>query len=89
MKTHIYFFVTVLFNIFMRQTLTDDFGGLHKNMNCAFPSSHNILIYNRATFNNRVLCCVDLIRESWQPVEASCREFRKISVLKISANRKT
>ena len=31
------FFVTVFFNIFMRQTLTDDFGGLRKNMNCAFP----------------------------------------------------
>ena len=30
-------FVTVLLNIFMRQTLTDDFWGLHKNMNCAFP----------------------------------------------------
>ena len=24
-------------NIFMRQTLADDFWGLHKNMNCAFP----------------------------------------------------
>ena len=23
----------------MRQTLTNDFGGLHKNMNCAFPLS--------------------------------------------------
>ena len=32
------FFVTVLFNIFMRQTLTDDFWRLHKNINCAFPS---------------------------------------------------
>ena len=31
------FFVTVLFNIFMTQTLTDDFWGLYKNMNCAFP----------------------------------------------------
>ena len=31
------YFVTVLFNIFMRQTLIDDFWGLHKNMNCAFP----------------------------------------------------
>ena len=31
------FLRTVLFNIFMRQTLTDDFGGLHRNMNCAFP----------------------------------------------------
>ena len=27
----------VLFNIFMRQTLTDDFWGLHKNINCVFP----------------------------------------------------
>ena len=35
-NTH-YFFVTVLFNIFMRQTLTDDFWEIHKNMNCAFP----------------------------------------------------
>ena len=25
-------------NILMRQTLTDDFWGFHKNMNCAFPS---------------------------------------------------
>ena len=31
--------MTVLFNIFMRQTLTDDFWELHKNMNCAFPLS--------------------------------------------------
>ena len=31
------FFVTVLFNIFMRQALTDDFWVLHKNVNCAFP----------------------------------------------------
>ena len=29
--------MTVFFNNFVRQTLTDDFGGLHKNMNCAFP----------------------------------------------------
>ena len=28
--------MTVLFNIFKRQTLTDYFRGLHKNMNCAF-----------------------------------------------------
>ena len=37
MKDTFTFPVTVLFNIFMRQTLTDDFGGLHKNMKCAFP----------------------------------------------------
>ena len=35
--TQLLFFVAVLFNIFIRQTLTDDFLGSHKNMNCAFP----------------------------------------------------
>ena len=30
-------FCDSVFNIFMRQTLTNDFWGLHKNMNCAFP----------------------------------------------------
>ena len=29
-KTQLLLFVTVLFHIFMRQTLTDDFWGLHK-----------------------------------------------------------
>ena len=38
-STQLLFFVTVLFDIFMRQTLTDDFGGLDKIMNCAFPLS--------------------------------------------------
>ena len=50
---------------------------------------HNILIYNRATFNNTVACCVDVIAESLQPVEASCNGLRKISVFKIPTNRKT
>ena len=36
-NTQLLSFVAVLFNIFMRQTLTDGFWGLHKNMNCAFP----------------------------------------------------
>ena len=36
-NTQLLFFVTVLFNIFMRQTLNNDFRMLHKNMNCAFP----------------------------------------------------
>ena len=36
-NTPLHFLWTVLFNIFMRQTLSDDFWGLHKNMNCAFP----------------------------------------------------
>ena len=36
-KTHNYFFVTVLFNIFIKETLISDFLGLHTNMNCMFP----------------------------------------------------
>ena len=36
-NTKLLYFVTALFNVFMRQTLTDDFWGLQKNMNCAFP----------------------------------------------------
>ena len=32
-------FATVVFNIFMRQTLTDDFWRLYKNKNCAFSLS--------------------------------------------------
>ena len=35
-KTNNYFFVTVIFNIFMRQTASD-FLGLHKNLNHKFP----------------------------------------------------
>ena len=31
-----------LLNILMRQTLTNDFWGLHKNMNCAFPLRKNL-----------------------------------------------
>ena len=50
---------------------------------------HNIFIYDRATFSNRVACCVDFTRESWQPVEASCKEFCKLSFFKIHTNRKT
>ena len=36
-NTQLLFFVTVLFNIFIRQTLNNDFWGLHKNLNCVFP----------------------------------------------------
>ena len=43
--TQLLFFLPVLFNIFMRQTLTDDFWGLHKNMNCAFPLNA-VFIFN-------------------------------------------
>ena len=36
-KAKLLYFVIVVFSIFMRQTLTDDFWGLHKNINCMFP----------------------------------------------------
>ena len=36
-KTSNHFFVVVHFNTFMRKTITDNFGGLHKNMSIAFP----------------------------------------------------
>ena len=36
-NTQLLFFVTVPFNIFMRQTLNNDFWELHKNINCTFP----------------------------------------------------
>ena len=46
-KTELIFIVTVLFNIFMRQTLTEDVWALHKNMNCAFPLNlcHNFSFF--------------------------------------------
>ena len=36
-KNTVTFFMAVLFNIFMRQALTDTFWVLHRNINCAFP----------------------------------------------------
>ena len=37
----------------------------------------NTLIYNRAAFNYRVLCCVDFITESQQPVKPVARRSVK------------
>ena len=52
MNPHSYFFVTVLFNIFMTQTLTDYFWGLYKNMNCAFPLKADLFtLLNADKFN--------------------------------------
>ena len=51
-NTQLLFSVAVLFNVFMRQTLTNAFWGLNKNMNCAFPlnnlfyESGFIVLYN-------------------------------------------
>ena len=36
-NTQLLFLVTARFNVFMRQTLTNDFWGLHKNTKHAFP----------------------------------------------------
>ena len=46
-KTHNYFFfVTVFFNIFIRQTLTKDCWALHKNTNCVFHLNRfSVIIY--------------------------------------------
>ena len=44
-----FFFVRVFFNNFMRQTLTDEFWGLHKNMNCSFPL--------RKIYGSRIVLC--------------------------------
>ena len=41
-NTQLPFQWTELFNIFIRQTLADDFWGLHKNMNCAFPFKNTL-----------------------------------------------
>ena len=42
--------MTVLSNIFMRQTLTDDFWGLHKNMNCAFPLTNFFCVWEPSEY---------------------------------------
>ena len=43
-NTKLLFLWTVLFNTFMRQTLNDDFGGLHEDMNCAFPLMFSVIL---------------------------------------------
>ena len=53
-NTQLLFFVTVLFNIFLRQTLTDDFWGLHKNMNCAFPLKGTLSPQTKTSSNNNI-----------------------------------
>ena len=51
MKTHNYFFLWWCFLIiFIRQTLTYDFLGLHKNKNCTFPLNQIV-----SSTNNLVL----------------------------------
>ena len=45
-NTQLIFFVTVFFNIFIRQTLTKDCWALHKNTNCVFHLNRfSVIIY--------------------------------------------
>ena len=56
-NTQLLFFVTVLLNIFMRQTWDNDFWGLHKNMNCTFPlSCWTKTVIKKDVFNYRSSC---------------------------------
>ena len=40
-NTQLHFCDSSLLVVFMRQTLTDDFWGLHKNMNCTVPLTNS------------------------------------------------
>ena len=55
--------MAVLFNIFMRQTLANYFGGLHESMNCAFPLNYlNILKYAIYVIQtNNTLCYISFL----------------------------
>ena len=46
-KNTVTFFMAVFFNIFMRQTLTDTFWVLHRNINCAFPLNETVKSFIR------------------------------------------
>ena len=55
----------MLSNIFIRQTLIDDFGGLHKNMNCAFPSNKNSIKHQNSPAPNTVNQLKTVIVKYW------------------------
>ena len=61
-NTKLLYFVTVLFNIIMRQTLTDDFCGLHKNMNYAFP-----LRFGMRNFQDIIVILIHTYGEIFKP----------------------
>ena len=47
--TQLVFFLTVLFDTFMSQKLSDYFWGLHKNMNYAFPLTPTYYFFIKIT----------------------------------------
>ena len=69
MKTY-NFFVTVLFIIFMRKALTEDFflggGGIHENMNCAFPlKAHSQFLLTESALKNKK-CVLRYLKSSFR-----------------------
>ena len=67
MKTY-NFFVTVLFIIFMRKALTEDFfgGGIHENMNCAFPlKAHSQFLLTESALKNKK-CFLRYLKSSFR-----------------------
>ena len=71
LKYTIPFLVTVLFNIFIRQTLTDDFWRLHKNKNCAFPlkvATNSMLFSNPMTSISIWFQKIQFSSNSWRIV---------------------
>ena len=67
-NTKLLFLWTVLFNTFMRQTLNDDFGGLHEDMNC---NSFNVFCHFDSTQVIFQSLSVDLL----QPVVKNSHEL--------------
>ena len=45
----------MVFTIFIRQALTDDFWGLHKNINCAFPLNREELRKMKAKTKTEIM----------------------------------
>ena len=71
------FLWTVIFNTFMRQTLTDGCWGLHKNVNCAFPLTLSVNIPQTCVLGYMVasflLKFIKYIKDlAWQLIFPNC-----------------
>ena len=78
-KNNYLFFATVLFNISMRQTLTDDFLDLHKNMNCAFPL--RTITNISSTYEGLVWCVIRLIPTDYNRVDIVADAYKAVSIM--------
>ena len=70
-------FLTVLFNTFMRQALTDDFWGSNKNTNCAFPLK-SLCNYYFSENQNRIVKKMTFIKNSSLKVSSWRKAIMKI-----------